>query len=101
MTGFGPGVERLPFSVQDPREDDGSVDAFDNTFSNYTASTEAEVAKWAASVTLTTGQARQSIALYRLPGELGNENPDAWFGFQGRGQQFDAVEGDILEILGA
>ena len=98
VTGFGPGVERLPF-MEPEDENDPTVHAFDNTFSDYTAETEFQIAKWAREVVLTEGQRRQSIALYRIPGTLGDENPSAWFGFQGRGQQFDAQEGDYIQIL--
>ena len=100
VTGFGPGVERLPF-MEPEDENDPTVHAFDNTFTDYITESEFEIAKWAREVTLKQGQTRQSIAIYQLPGGLGNENPDAWFGFNGRAQFFDAQDGDYIQIIGA
>ena len=100
VTGFGPGVERLPF-MEPEDENDPTVHAFDNTFTDYTTESEFEIAKWAEAVTLTAGQTRQSIALYQLPGTLGDENPAAWFGFDGRAQFFDVQVGGLHPDFGS
>ena len=69
-----------------------------NDFVALSDTDASEIPKWPQSVTLAAGQTRASIALFALPGAIGETDPQAWYGFEGRGQFFDVQEDQYITI---